>query len=924
MTTEHEHTLNVWTAELLRDMHGLDAKQERKQADRKRIDIEIRIGPVKIAFEAEQGQTTTKKREAISDADKRLKQKNADCAIAVCYPDGISEKQQIPDSRMLWTIRAPGSQIPYNDVKWTEANLGELASVIQFAPMQLGNPDLAAAGLSASLDRAVGRLSDTQMRMLAEALDLPGWVRSSGKIKASNAPNARYDRAAKRALLVVATAVMFHSRLDAYRAELKPKYDNRQPERTPFNGEWPPTMAQHCVKHADPIGAFYDAWELWLAVDYKPIFSTAQTALNGCPHDSAFTAAIREVSEAALALTRDIAGLRHDLLGRIFHTVLDTARYDGSFYTTTAAATLLASLAITNDMCDWNDIDAISKLRITDPACGTGTLLMAAAERIHELAPAARDDAELGQALIENVLAGYDVNLTATHMAATTLGLLSPTTRFQNMKIGRAFLGVDDAGKAHLGSLEFLDAQPMMMPWPGMAQSVSQVDDGSEMAQPDPSDIVIMNPPFTRDSLRHDQFSSADEAKLKAREKRLFANKPVHLSSNGNAFVILADFMRKRENGTIASILPLVTATNASSLDIRKFLGRDYHIDTLVVSHDPQRIYFSENTSIGEILLVCRLREDATKQKPPTRVVNLAVNPSTPAEAIAVARAIEGGMLQSSGAGTVQYASAQEIADGNWGAVQFLSEYLVKNFAALRRSEVFDSIPLSKVAEIGPDGRGLRGAFSRSKMPSADGMVALWDHNTDATQSMSAQFDTHAVAKRGKEKQARNLWKKRGRMLLPTRIFLPTVRVMSVRLESPALGSAWVPCKSTADDVSKQDQIERALCTYLNSSVGILAVLGDRSNRKPTYPNLSMDDLRKIVVPDFTTLDDDALETLVSAYDAHAHKTLLPLPQMNACDTRRALDAAVCAALGIDAEDIATIRRNLAAEPSVTGRRYGQ
>ena len=114
MPSEHEHTLNVWTAELLRDLHGIDAKQEQKQADRRRIDIEVRIGPVKIALEAEQGQTTAKKREAISDADNRLKQKNADCAIAVCYPDGISHKAQIPECRMLWTIRAPDSQVPLN------------------------------------------------------------------------------------------------------------------------------------------------------------------------------------------------------------------------------------------------------------------------------------------------------------------------------------------------------------------------------------------------------------------------------------------------------------------------------------------------------------------------------------------------------------------------------------------------------------------------------------------------------------------------------------------------------------------------------------------------------------------------------------------------------------------------------------------
>ena len=57
----------------------------------------------------------------------------------------------------------------------------------------------------------------------------------------------------------------------------------------------------------------------------------------------------------------------------------------GSFYTTTAAATLLANLAIREDLCDWADPHAIARLRITDPACGTGTLLMAAAERIRDL-----------------------------------------------------------------------------------------------------------------------------------------------------------------------------------------------------------------------------------------------------------------------------------------------------------------------------------------------------------------------------------------------------------------------------------------------------------------------------------------------------------------------------------------------------------
>ena len=109
---------------------------------------------------------------------------------------------------------------------------------------------------------------------------------------------------------------------------------------------------------------------------------------------------------------------------------------------------------------------------------------------------------------------------------------------------------------------------------------------------------------------------------------------------------------------------------------------------------------------------------------------------------------------------------------------------------------------------------------------------------------------------------------------------------------------------------------------YLNSSIGILALLGDRSNRTLAYPQFSLDDLRKLVVPDFATIGNDAAVALAKTYDAHVGNVLLPLPQMTDCPVRRPLDDAVIAVLNLDGELVATIRRSLAAEPSVTGRRY--
>ena len=104
--------------------------------------------------------------------------------------------------------------------------------------------------------------------------------------------------------------------------------------------------------------------------------------------------------------------------------------------------------------------------------------------------------------------------------------------------------------------------------------------------------------------------------------------------------------------------------------------------------------------------------------------------------------------------------------------------------------------------------------------------------------------------------------------------------------------------------------------------MGILSLLGDRSNKKPTYPNISLDDMRKLVVPDFDTIGPNAVAALAAAYDTHAHEVFLPLPQMNQCPVRRALDEAVTSALNLDWELVSNIRRTLAEEPSVTGQRY--
>ena len=673
------------------------------------------------------------------------------------------------------------------------------------------------------------------------------------------------------------------------------------------------------------ISAHQEAWRGILAVDYKPVFETARTALAAIPSNPDTGQAVRALAQAVGRVSERVSGLRQDLLGRIFHRVLDTARYDGSFYTSTAAAVLLATLAIRDHDADWKDPNATANLRICDPACGTGTLLMAAAERIRDLRVAAagqldqEDEEILGLHLVEDVLWGYDVNLTATHMAASTLGMLSPATRFQRMNVHRTMLGVFD-GVPYLGSIDFLDGQARLAAWPTITQ---QVESGEETPPPPLMDLVIMNPPFTRDSLRYDQFSKSDENAIKRREKELLAGQPhqsaARLHSSGGAFAVLAERMLRDDAGTLALVFPTVVPTAPGNLQLRRYLARRFHIDTIVSSHDPDRIFFSENTSIGEILLICR-RQHRGKPKPPTRVINLARNPATPLDALDTAARIEQASEEAANLPrdfTVQLVDAERIERGDWSAVNFLSPFLVEAYRELVEGGLgaAPTVPMNQLADVGPAGQRIRDAYTHSDMPTKSGRRALWHHKTDVTQSMTGAADVYIEPKVGREHLAEKYWAQRSSMLLPHRLWLPLARVAAVILPEQLLGSIWTPCRPHDPNFAK------ALCLYLNSTPGVLTLLGGRDNRKPSYPSFSLDTLRSLPVPDFRAVDSERMTLLGRAFDQLQDKTLQPFPQMDVDPARQQIDDVVAQMLGLDPEWVDRVRRELTREPSVTDAR---
>ena len=833
-----ETFLNRQLAKLL-TQNGIPSKHEQRRG-RKQIDVVAEVEGLRVVLEAEAG--FHKKALAIKDADARLHQRLATVVFAVCYTAGTTE-DTLATTPVTWTVRTKPDEASGD---WSVGSVAQLAHAVQQAPNSLNGADVAARLLSDGLDQAVQLLSASARKELAKALDLP-------ETKPGGGPHTDgWFVAAKRGMLVVATAMLFHHRVQSHLPQERP---------SGFAGEWPPANTAACADAPAIIDAFQEAWRGILAVDYRPVFETGRAALTALSTDPDTALAVRGLTRVVAQISERVVGLRHDLLGRVFHFVLDTARYDGSYYTSTAAAVLLASLALRPDDVDWSDPNAMANLRICDPACGTGTLLMAAAERIRDLRNSAgkldpADEEALGLLLVEDVLHGYDINLSATHMAASTLGMLSPSTQFHRINIHRVLLGVYDE-MPYLGSLEFLDGQARLAAWPSVTQQVETQAGAAE--PPPPMDLVIMNPPFTRDSLRHDQFTREEELAIKEREKRILGDDvdvpwyhrigstdlkraAARLHSSGGPFALLADHLLKKESGTLALILPSVVPTAPGNQALRRYLAQRFHIDTIVSSHDPERIYFSENTSIGEVLLICR-RWNGNDPKPPTRVVNLARNPATPVAALDTANRIENAWKADSPNPrdfTVQAVDAQRIANGDWSAINFLSPFLTESYRDLTESgaHMFSVVPLSALADVGPEGRRIRDTYTPSQMPTLSGRRALWHHKTDVTQSMQAETDVYIEPKKvlkkedkpkkpaKGQKQKRPLseiyWDQRSVNALAP----PAVAAFGAGRRRDAAGaSCWFHMDAMQPSRSR---LTKALCLYLNSTPGLLTLLGMR------------------------------------------------------------------------------------------------
>ena len=124
---------------------------------------------------------------------------------------------------------------------------------------------------------------------------------------------------------------------------------------------------------------------------------------------------------------------------------------------------------------------------------------------------------------------------------------------------------------------------------------------GGEEIKLEKADVVIMNPPFTRQERIPARYKFTLEKRLKEYHKYIHGQLGLY-----GYFVLLADKFLK-ENGRMALVLPATVLRLKSALGIRKLLTDNYSINYVITTW--QRAAFSEGAQFREILLI------ATKTK---------------------------------------------------------------------------------------------------------------------------------------------------------------------------------------------------------------------------------------------------------------------------------------------------------------------
>ena len=675
----------------------------------------------------------------------------------------------------------------------------------------------------------------------------------------------------------------------------------------------------------NPRGILVDSWTSILEKDYAPVFEPAMSIMEALPEDeAAVKTAIYRMVDRANSVADSLSELGYDHSGPLYHKILGTAKSDSANYTGNVSALMLARLAFTDDFANWNSMDGIKRLRIMDPACGTGTLLMAALKTIKDRMNYDGLDGylqdKIHRRLIEDVFCGMDINRHAVQLAACNLTLGAPTVEYKNMNLYTMKHGPQPgSGEVKAGSAEILLAtsgrdtmKAFVQPMRNIGDlQAKHVDDSEQNKFPlEGLDVIIMNPPFGSNMSRSRKFPPyvvkrmqknelAIKERLKRRDKA--AGEAIDSNSIRTFFTPLADRLLNPRRGTLAKVLPATACISASGLAERKFLADRFHVERIITSHDPKHINFSYKTSIHECLMICRRHNGG--DKPPTEFVSLRKMPKNAKEAIDAADAIANGNAESWG--SMCRWPAKRVSAGDWTPVQWHDDNMAGTTHDLESSPLLE--PIGTRYAIGPVGRGIRDTYMVCEQDEPGAVKTFHSISTKFRKTICSEPESWHKPKPDKGRLAERYWKQRSGLLVAERFDTISGRLTALYSNKPSIGSGWVPVRV------KDERMAKALAVWWNSTPSRMMLL-NRRTKKLTYPQWSLEHLREIRIP---KPDNPGWSALYAAYNEISDKELLPMGQAVDDPVRAVIDEAAAQALEMGPNVLAGWRTRLSREPTM-------
>ena len=995
--TTHEHTINVALGEVLGDLRPhswrVVSEQQGQLRGGGRPDILIEeASQWPVVIEAEKSDHDSAELEAQQRLGRIVNEtrKPVESAIAVVYPPEVAEV----DGRQLRDALRTTETLEYALLTRT---LGGGVERLPESGWLMGSArDLAMLAHRASIPsprvERMGTILEQSIEDAASAFTARHASHQRGSLGADIADllgqsDDQAGQTRRMAMTVVINALIFHEALAEAEFFITPPPSGesaaaRSPlpsaeeaatapsSLPPSGGKLPKAEGgsrrrlQHLRQLLPPgdfdIDALVTEWQAILAINYWPIFATASEIILKLSEETA-AAVLTPLRRGALRLVQRGVTKSHDLTGVIFQRLIADRKFLATFYTRPAAAALLAGLAIPADRApggaEWGDEDTIASLQIGDFACGTGTLLSAAYQRIsllHELNGG--DPRKLHAPMMKHGLVGLDVLNIAVHLTAATLAGAHPDVPFDGECLLTMPYGRD---RGYVGSLELLTQQiPLALIEDAAAITAggrrpTDVQDLVSRVRHGAFDLVIMNPPFTRPTNHEGEHQdvpnpaySAFETTAEQQQQMSVTEKSLTKGSAaaGNAgmaalFAELAE-RKRNENGNLAFVLPLSSMSGSSWNKLRQE-WRERFSDTTVITIAAEGSFdrsFSADTGMAECLVVHGQCSQALTQSTDGYFVVLRRVPKSMSEAELLSAEIQrlkhegevgaigsGGGITTIKLGSMTYGTIVSIClpdSGPWTLCGILDLELAEVAAVLTNGKLLQignpdgieiSLPIVTTTNIGsqgvvhrdingieqahdPDHAEVRGPFDIVSPPNSPepSYPVLWAHDAKKERRLTVAPDAEGQIRSWENKQK---WVNER----AARVWGTATRAhynLDFRFNSQSLTVAMterrcVGGRAWPSVILENPEHEYAYSMWCNSTLGLLIHWWVTNKSQNGRGTTTVTAIPNIPTLDTRALTDEQHAEAKRQFDLLSDERFLPFDQIDDDPARAKLDRAI-------------------------------